>query len=384
MSEEAKGMGRYAGRFVVDTHCHAQRAVLKFSERGIKAPSTEQLYTEVGEVTWTDNSERLLYDMERYGIDMCVLQSGGLARGMDNDLDAQLAEKYPDQFVALCYPTTFLNKVASGKAKWSLEAVLEETETRLKTGKYKGIGQGLPITEMGEAFERLWAKGQSKRKTESLTETEILSRYRMFLDLASKYKVALAGAPYDERMLPRLAAEYPDVPMIIQLVGMGSRASKARVESMCLILERFKNVYLEMGSAPAELYEIPLSDPNIGPTQIVFGTDWGASHYVYSQPGRPIRNESFTSYVNWIPKWGPARYQTDYWGWALHQIDKLRDVLTQDEINLILGGNAARSLKLDVPYTRLFPEGRVDLWGIDWEKSIPFVPREQVRKKRKG
>ena len=35
-------------------------------------------------------------------------------------------------------------------------------------------------------------------------------------------------------------------------------------------------------------------------------------------------------------------YQPDWWGWMLHQIDKLRDMLSQDEINLILGGNAAR------------------------------------------
>jgi len=28
-------MGRYAGRFVVDTHVHAQRAAVKFRERGL-------------------------------------------------------------------------------------------------------------------------------------------------------------------------------------------------------------------------------------------------------------------------------------------------------------------------------------------------------------
>ncbi|HEX9910681.1 MAG TPA: hypothetical protein VGA86_07345, partial [Desulfatiglandales bacterium] len=107
------------------------------------------------------------------------------------------------------------------------------------------------------------------------------------------------------------------------------------------------------------------------------------SHHIYSQPGRPIRGEPFTSYVDWIRKWGAARYQTDFWGWALHQIDKLRDTLTQDELNLILGGNAARIFKLDVPFTRLFVEGRVDLWGIDWEKSVPFIPQDQVKKKSK-
>jgi hypothetical protein len=383
LERRAKKMGRYAGRFVVDTHVHAQRAVGKFKERGIDAPSTSQLYAEVPSFKWVDNSERLLYDMERYGIDMCVIQSGGLARGSDSDMDLNLVERYPDKFVALAYPTTFLNKVASGKVKWSLEGALEETEARLKTGKYRGIGQGLPITEMGGAFEDIWAKKDSKKKVEILTDTERLDRYRLFMDLAEKYNVAVAGVPHDERILPQLASEYPDVPMVLQLVGFGRRASVAKVDAFCNILARNKNIYFEM-CAPAELYEIALSDPNVGPTQIIIGTDWGASYYVYSQPGRPIRGQPFTSYGDWISKWGPVRYQNDAWGWTLHQIDRLRDTLTQDELNLILGGNAARIFKLDVPYTRLFPEGRPDLWGVDWQKSIPFIPNEQIKGKRKN
>jgi len=373
-------MGRYAGRFVVDTHCHVQRAVAKFSERGLKAPSTEKLYGEIANVMWVDNSERLLYDMERYGFDMCILMSGGLARGMDNDLDLEIAERYPSKFAVLCYPTSILNKAARGEAKWSVEGAFEETEERLESGKYKGIGQGVPISELG-AFGRMWAKGREKKEAEELTEKEALRRYRMFMDLAAKYEVAVSGLPPEEKMTLQLAAEYPDVPIVLQLIGWGRRASRSKIEWVCEMATQANNIYLEMGMAPAELYEIALSDPNIGPTRIVFGTDWGASHYVYSQPGRPIRGDSFTSYVDWINKWGVLRYQSDFWGWSLHQIDKLRDTLTQDEINLVLGGNAARVFKLDVPYTRLFPEARIDLWGMEWEKYTPFIPRDQVKKK---
>lgn len=371
-------MGRYAGRFVVDVHVHGQRAAVKFAERGIKAPSIGDMYAGIREVTWHDNSARLFYDMDRYGIDVCILQSGGLARGMDNDLDLSLAEQHPDKFAVLCYPTTFLSRVAAGEVEWSIEGAVAETEERLATGKYSGIGQGLPITEKG-SFGELWATRETKKQSESLTDQDVLNRCRLFMDLAAKYKVAVAGGPHDEKLITRLAAEYPEVPIVLQLVGHGFRANTERLRSLCTAIGRVKNVYLEMGLAPAELYEVPLSDPNLGPTRIVFGTDWGASHYVYSQPGRPIRGESFTSYVDWIGKWGPVRYQTDYYGWSLHQIDKLRDTLTQDELNLILGGNAARIFRLDVPYTRLFPEGRVDLWGIEWDKHIPFIPRDQVK-----
>jgi hypothetical protein len=376
-------MGRYAGRFVVDTHCHAQRAAVRFAERGVKAPSTRDMYAGVAEVTWFDNSERLLYDMERSGFDMCILMSGGLARGMDNDLDAALVERHPDRFAALAYPTTRLRAVMQGKSKWSVEAALKETEERLKTGNYRGIGQGLPITESG-SYGNLFASGAEKSKSESLSITETLDRCRAFMALAEKYGVAVSGLPHDERITGQLVAEFPKVPVVLQLVGWGRRAAASKVREVCEIAGQVGNVYLEMGLAPAALWEVALSDPNVGPPKLLFGTDWGASHYVYSQPGRPIRGEAFTSYVDWIDKWGPVRYQSDFWGWSLYQIDKLRDTITQDEINLILGGNAARIFKLDVPYSRLFPEARPDLWGVQWERYTKFLPDEQVKRPKGG
>ena len=55
------------------------------------------------------------------------------------------------------------------------------------------------------------------------------------------------------------------------------------------------------------------------------------------------------------------------------------DWLTQDEINLILGGTAAKLYKLPVPYSRMFAEGRPDIYGDKWRESIPFIPREQIK-----
>jgi hypothetical protein len=246
---------------------------------------------------------------------------------------------------------------------------------------YKGIGQGLPINE-GGSFGRLWATKDSKKKNEIISPAEEMDRYRAFMDLADKYQVAVAGLPHDETLVAALAAEYPDVPIVLQLTGHSNRATSEKVRSMCAAISRARNVYLEMGLAPAELYEVALSDPNIGPTRIVFGTDWGSSHYVYSQRGQGIRGDSFSSYVDWIGNYGTVRYQSDYYGWSLYQIDKLREMWTQDELNLILGGNAARIFKLDVPYTRLFPEGRVDLFGAEWEKFVPYIPRDRVKNKR--
>jgi hypothetical protein len=72
-------------------------------------------------------------------------------------------------------------------------------------------------------------------------------------------------------------------------------------------------------------------------------------------------------------------YQPDFYGWGLRTVDRVGDWLTQDEINLILGGTAARLYKLPVPYPRMFPEGRPDIYGDKREESVPFIPREQVQ-----
>ena len=80
-------------------------------------------------------------------------------------------------------------------------------------------------------------------------------------------------------------------------------------------------------------------------------------------------------YENW-----PAvpTYQPDWYGWGMRTVDRVGDWLTQDEINLIMGGTAAKLYKLPVPYPRMFPEGRPDIFGDKWEESIPYLPDEQI------
>jgi len=60
------------------------------------------------------------------------------------------------------------------------------------------------------------------------------------------------------------------------------------------------------------------------------------------------------------------------------QIDKVGEWTIQDEINLFLGGNAARIFKLPVFYSQMFPGGRLDLWSIRWEKYVLFIHRDPI------
>jgi hypothetical protein len=92
-------MGLAKGIFVVDTHVHAQRHAFKLQQRDVDSE-----FSKLGEgmsATETyDNSARLLYHMDRYGVDVCVIQP---AFAMTTELDMKIVKDHPDRFVALSY-----------------------------------------------------------------------------------------------------------------------------------------------------------------------------------------------------------------------------------------------------------------------------------------
>ena len=372
---------RYEGRFVVDAHIHITTL---YKPKGARSEelAAKGLWNglpaapEDGEVEYYDNSPLCLYDMERYGIDMCVLKPS--VTGTTNEKQAELVDRYPDKFRACCSDQTLKIKAARGEAKWTLEAAAKEVEAALKTGKFVGIG---------EFVARDW----DHKKVYGFEER--LNEYRTFMELARKYKVPIDfhefawGYEWDSwQLLARLANEYPDVTIIVCHSGYSIGAyieGDSAIRKACAVAGRALgtdgrgNVYLETGTWPAEYYEIALKDPNVGSTHLIWtGADYGhVPQYIVAQPGRVP--SSFSSAMSRWPL--VPTYQADFWGWSLHQIHKLRDWVTQDELNLVLGGNAAKVFKLPVPFARMFPDGRPDLYGINWEKSVPFIPDDQIR-----
>lgn len=141
-------MGIVRGRFVIDTHVHAQRHAAKFKDRGVK-PDYTTLGSEMlraPHIEVFDNSPRLLYDMERYGVDMCVIIP---AFAMTDEINAQIVKKYPSKFIAMCGATEYISKVRRGELKWCIVELCKELDRLLSTGLYKGgIGEGIPINPM--------------------------------------------------------------------------------------------------------------------------------------------------------------------------------------------------------------------------------------------
>nr|WP_277999044.1 amidohydrolase family protein [Moorella sulfitireducens] len=295
--------------------------------------------------------------------------------GTTNEKQAELVERYPNKFRAYCADQMTKIKAARGESKWSLEAAAQEVEDALKTGKYVGIGEFVP---------RDW------RREKIYSFEERLEEYRVFMELARKYNVVVDfhefawNYEWDVwKLLLRIASEYPDVPIVVCHGGHSIGAYIRKEDYIRRALEvagfpllRESNVFLEVGTWPAEYMKIAIDDPNVGPTRLLWGGDYGhVPQYIVSCPVGPESSICATAMKKFpaIPS-----YQIDWWGWQLHQIRKLKDWYPQDIINLILGGNAAKLYKLPVPYERMFLDGRPDVYGVDWEKSIPFIPKNLV------
>ena len=105
----------------MDTHVHAQRHAAGKALKGSKD------YSKLGHAMFHieayDNSPRLLYDMDCYDVDMCVLLP---AFGMTNELNLELVKKYPDKFVACCQAKTVRDKAMAGEITWTMDAACEE------------------------------------------------------------------------------------------------------------------------------------------------------------------------------------------------------------------------------------------------------------------
>ena len=141
------------GRFIVDTHVHAQRfaAGKAFKEKKIDTDkaSYNDLALAIRGLVAYDNSPRLIYDMDCYDVDMCVLLP---AFGMSNEMNAELVERHPDKFVAVCSAMETAKKSRMGEEPWTIEAAAKEVDKLLATGKFVGIGEGVPNDTMPVSY----------------------------------------------------------------------------------------------------------------------------------------------------------------------------------------------------------------------------------------
>ena len=349
-------MGLAKGIYTVDVHVHAQRMAAKVKERnvgGFNALSdTMQKIPDV-----YDNSERLLYFMDRYSVDVCVIMPAFV---MKNEIDADIVRKHPDRFRALCWDEKTQLKAHIGEKEWNIKDCVQELDEALSTGMFVGIGEGMPCDHT-PGFKRIsW----EERFDQICQIMELCRKYKVVATYHCGFPAGYAGGgelsrvqghPEHDWANPLLAHEvaatFPDVPLVLHHGGIEGSGYRTDIYEQCLTVARsHKNVYLECGMWWAELYEKPLLDPNIGCEKLLWGTDMGAA----STPQDWMPGCVPTTFTNQNINAGLPAHQIDMWGWSLREIGRLN--IPQDDLNLILGGNACKLYQIKPPFTRLFKE----------------------------
>ena len=326
-------MGLAKGLFMMDTHVFGQLRNRK-------------------------KNSSLLYHMDKYDIDMCVIKPVG---GLSNQLNADIAKEHPDRFIALCNDEQIQIRSQAGEIPWTIEAAAKEIDEWMSTGQFKGIGDGL-------------ARDRTKRKR-LVSWDERLDQLCQLFDLGRKYKCPMVyhtGIPVgwagnidmarsrahaemcdngNPLLCHEIASMYPDVPIIMAHAGVEASAYYMDDYEKCLnVAASHKNVFLETGLWWAELYDKPLMDPNIGAKKLVWGCGWGQDNVMqHWMPGQVP-----TTYCSSYLYDDPARYSPDVWGWSLRELGRLN--IPQDDLNLILGGNASwlYNIETPLPHNRLF------------------------------
>jgi predicted TIM-barrel fold metal-dependent hydrolase len=340
------------GRFVIDGHVHSQRhaAGEELKKKLSENPRGSKLrYGDLCEIMphlkAYDNSERLLYDMDCYDVDMCILMA---SYGMNNEQNLSLVEKYPGRFAALCYAKETYDRADRGEIEWTMEEACKELDGLLSTGRYVGIGEGFPADP--KVLYRKKRISQTDRIGEMLQVMEVAGKHHVpvhyHTGFAMGYHLGIPEA-LDPLWAHELAAAFPDVPIIFDHGGMACWWWEHLVDQCLHVAASHDNVYLETGLYWTELYYKALLDPNVGPEKLLWGTDWGASIPVYAQPGHKP-----ATYAMQLIKEGVVTHQVDLMRWSLRQLDRLD--ISQDDLNLILAGNAIRLYKLKFPLTRMF------------------------------
>ena len=349
------------GRFIVETHCHAQRHAVNIQKEGdssygnladkmkLAVPADEADGDE--DVVIYDNSDRVLRDMDTYGVDMAVLLSGF---GMTNEINKQIIDENPDTFIAAAAPAQTKKKALRGEEEWTWEAAAAELDEWLSKDGFRMTGEGIRgDPTRTEPIE--W----SQRKKDICHVFDVAAKHDVPVRWHTGYASGYGGNHLfnlypdwsDPTLASQLKAEYPEVPIIFDHGGMQAGWQEHHVEKCCQVAATFDDVYLEIGLYWPELMKKPLNDPNISIEQILWGTDWGASMVEHSQP-----NEDPPYYWEQINERGLPAHQSDYWGPSLRQLQKfaMEQDLPQEELNLILGGNAVRLFDIEVEDDRMF------------------------------
>jgi uncharacterized protein len=255
-----------------------------------------------------DNTDELLADMGKNGVDCAIVQAR--AGFISNDMVASAASQYPTRLIPLARVGHDQQSAGYHDDPGAVrEAAPAEFERALTTLGMKGIG---------ETFVRAFTtEMHPERIARDLAGImRVVERYQVPIQFPTAW-TQFPGALYygDPVWVDEVAARHPTAPVILTKMG---RSIDRYFESALIVAMRNINVYFDVvGTSPEHLRT---AIDKIGADRIMFGTDWSTTWHWLSVPA------------------------------SLHQIRmKVLDdaKLTEDEREQILWRTAAKIFKLD-------------------------------------
>ena len=392
---------RNIARFVVDTHSHISTLYQPKGENSLSIRANGRWNGMVGEVEAYDNTALAIYDMDRFGVDIAILLPSMC--GTYNETQVKLMNKHPGRFRACCSDQTTMTRTMLGEINnWNLQMSLDEIEAALKTGNFVGIGEfvpGLNIYRYG-----YYPAPEFEQRVEE---------WDAICELAEKYDVPVHFHEYimfyrlpktlwwHIDMLEAVASRHPKTKIVFNHGYKDPDLNVAdplqSMREVYTMVSEHRNIYMETGGWCEKNFEIAF-DSGVRACNLMWGHDYGnVPQYMFRKNilersidgGIGLMTDTrvfdyrkvdsqFGSQYKGVPT--IPTYQPNFYAWGMRTIDRVGDWLTQDEIDLIMGGTAARIYKLPVPFPRMFAEARPDIFGDNWRADwYPFIPDEQIQ-----
>ena len=312
-------MAIFEAQVIIDTHIHIYsypsfRDLSKYIRTMEDAIAFRTRYPDLYKCNLTeepiDNTDQLIADMDKNGIDFALVQAR--AGYVSNDLVATAAKRHPKRMVALA--RVGHDQEAAGYHEDpgpTREASPEELERALTTLGMKGVG---------ETFVRALTDHVNPEKiAKDLSGImRVVEKHQVPIQFPTAWSQFPGGLFYgDPLWVDEVALRHPNAPIILTKMG---RSITRYFDSAMTVAMRNVNVYFDVvGTNPQHLR---FAIDKLGADRIMFGTDWSTTWSWLSVPA------------------------------TLHQIRlKVLDdaKLTNSEREQILWKNAARLFKLESP-----------------------------------
>lgn len=219
-----------------------------------------------------DNTDQLIADMDKNGIDFALVQAR--AGYVSNDLVATAAKRHPTRMVALA--RVGHDQEAAGYHKDpgpTREAAPAELERALTTLGMKGVG---------ETFVRALTNRINPEKiAKDLSGVmRVVERYQVPIQFPTAWSQFPGGLYYgDPLWVDEVALRHPGVPIILTKMG---RSITRYFDSAMTVAMRNVNIYFDVvGTSPQHLR---FAIDKLGAERILFGTDWSTTWSWLSVP----------------------------------------------------------------------------------------------------